>query len=99
MRPRRRGGQARRQDAAPILQPVSGKRLSGGLFGAVTDQKTDKAVLVEGHLAKAIAAAALFPDRNVYGFGSRAWLGRAVPPEAEVLVIEDRAPEESGDDE
>ncbi len=79
---------------------LSGKRLSSGLFGAVTDQKTDKAVLVEGHLAKAIAAAALYPDRNVYGFGSRPWLGRAVPPEAEVLVIEDRAPdEESGDDE
>lgn len=73
------------------------KRLSGGLFGAVTDQKTDRAVLVEGHLAKAIAAAAVMPGHNVYGFGSRAWLGRAVPPEKDILVIEDRAPdEESG---
>jgi hypothetical protein len=79
---------------------LSGKRLSGGVFGAITDQKTDRAVLVEGHLEKAIAAAALYPDRNVYGYGSRPWLGRAVPPEAEVLVIEDQTPaEESGDDE
>jgi hypothetical protein len=73
---------------------LSGKRLSGGLWCAVGNSSADRAVLVEGHLAKAIAAAALFPDDSVYGFGSRSWLGRALPPENEVLVIEDRAPEE-----
>jgi hypothetical protein len=67
-------------------------RLSQGLWGAVTDSKTDKAVLVEGHLAKGIAAAAIFPDWNVYRFGSRSWLGKALPPETEVLILEDREP-------
>ena len=48
------------------LMPV---RLSTGLFHAIVDKQVDKATLTEGHLAKCIAAAALFPDRNVYGFG------------------------------
>jgi hypothetical protein len=89
-------GEAVRQNGRTMRRffNLSGKRLSSGLWGAVTDNTTDKAVLVEGQLAKAIAAAAVMPDWNVYGFGSRSWLGRALPPENEVLVIEDRAPEE-----
>jgi hypothetical protein len=77
---------------------LTSKRLSAGLFVAVRDQKIDRAVLVEGHLAKPIAAAALFPGWNIYGYGSRSWLGRAVPPETEILVVEDRAPEEPDDE-
>jgi hypothetical protein len=69
-------------------------KLSAGLFRAVVDAKGGKAVMAEGHLAKCIAAAALFPDRSVYGFGSMPWLGRAVPPEDEVLVLEDQEPPE-----
>jgi hypothetical protein len=67
-------------------------KLSTGLFRAAADNPTDMAVMVEGHLAKAIAAAAVYPDRNVYGWGSRSWLGRSVPPEREILIIEDREP-------
>jgi hypothetical protein len=68
------------------------KRLSGGLFCAVAGAETDRAVMVEGHLAKALAAAALYPDWNVYGWGSRPWLGLAIPPEREILILEDAEP-------
>jgi hypothetical protein len=87
-------GEAVKQDGRTLRRffNLSGKRLSAGLWGAVADYKTDKAVLVEGHLAKGIAAAAIFPDWNVYGFGSRPWLGKALPPESEILVLEDREP-------
>jgi hypothetical protein len=67
------------------------KKLSGGLFRAVAGT-SGRAVLVEGHLVKPIAAAALFPGDSVYGFGSRSWLGLALPDEPDVLVIEDREP-------
>jgi hypothetical protein len=93
-------GEAVRQNGRTLRRffNTSGKRLSAGLWCAASDSKADRAVLVEGHLAKAIAAAAVLPDWNIYGFGSRSWLGKALPPETELLVIEDRLPEDSSDD-
>jgi hypothetical protein len=95
------GGESVRDENGRTLRRFfnsTSKRLSSGLFVAVRDKKISRAVLVDGHLCTPIAAAALFPEHNVYGFGGRSWLGRAAPPETEILVIEDRAPEDPDDE-
>ena len=52
---------------------------------------------VEGRLAKAVAIAAVFDDPAIYGWGGRAFLGHAVPPEPTVVVIEDARPSDPAD--
>ena len=88
------GGEAVKRNGRTLRRffNLADKRISTGLFHAAVVDGCGRAVMTEGHLAKAIAAAAAFPERSVYGWGSRAWLGLAVPPEDEVLVIEDREP-------
>lgn len=50
------------------------------------------AYAVEGRLAKAIAVAAIFENPAIVGWGARGCLGRAVPPEPTVYVVEDARP-------
>ena len=85
------GGEAVKRNGRTLRRffNLADKRMSAGLFRAVVVDGCGRAVMTEGHLAKAIAAAAAYPDRSVYGWGSRAWLGLAVPPEDEILVLED----------
>jgi hypothetical protein len=84
-------GEAVKRDGRTLRRffNLTEQRLSAGLFRAVIVNNADRAVMTEGHLAKAIAASVIFPDRSVYGWGSRPWLGLAVPPEPEILILED----------
>jgi hypothetical protein len=55
------------------------------------------AYAVEGRLEKVIAVAAVFNDPAIHGWGGRGSLGRAIPPEPTVVVIEDVLPADSAE--
>jgi hypothetical protein len=64
-----------------------------GLFQIkATTEGAMVAYMTEGHLAKAIAVAAVLSDPVIYGFGGRPSLGVVVPPEMTVVVVADQRP-------
>lgn len=63
-----------------------------GLFRATRGSGT-VAYLAEGRLAKPIALADILPDASIYGGGGRQHLGKALPPEPEVVLVADRQPD------
>jgi Protein of unknown function (DUF3631) len=50
------------------------------------------AYMAEGRLCKALAVAAVVDGPAAYGWGGRPSLGRAIPPEPSIVVIEDAPP-------
>ena len=85
------GGEAVKRNGRTLRRffNLAEKRMSAGLFAPrrrrLRPGRDDRGPPGQGDRRRCG-----LPERSVYGWGSRPWLGLAVPPEDEILVLEDR---------